>query len=494
MIERPPLIINHSFTMPFLHIGCGRNIMEGWINLDLVPGEGVDIVADLDDCERTPLPLEDNSIDKFLGSHLLEHIKNPLAMMDELYRVAKPDAELVFKLPYGSSDDAFEDPTHVRQYFLNSFTYFAQPTYWRADYGYRADWQPIGIIIDVDGDKFGDKNDEELLELLHTQRNVAKQATVLLKAIKPAREQRRELMENPAVTFEKTGQSEETTKQSKERKPILEQDHMVLHQCRHGYIISNKHDAVIGRSLQVYGEWCEGELQLLGQLLQPGDVVLDVGAHIGTHTIFFADKVGPEGWVFAFEPQRIPFQTLCANITLNALTNVTALQKAAGAAHGQIATPELDPTVRTNFGAVALKDYSRGIPIDMIPIDSLELDRCNLIKADVEGMERNVLEGAQETIQRCKPILFLENNRSETSGPLLEAVFDAGYMAYWHFTDYFNPENYTGHEKDFVGTAMETNILCVLDEISVAEHMKVTGADDTLENAYQRMVEAERNE
>jgi hypothetical protein len=67
-------------------------------------------------------------------------------------------------------------------------------------------------------------------------------------------------------------------------------------------------------------------------------------------------------------------------------------------------------------------------------------------------------------------------------------------MAYWHFTNYFNPENYTGREKDFVGTAMETNILCVLDEIPAAEHMKVTGVDDTLEKGYQRMKEAERNE
>jgi len=477
--------------MPNLHLGCGRDIIEGWINLDLVPGEGVDIVVNLDDCEHTPLPLEDNSIDRFLGSHLLEHIKNPLPMMDELYRVAKPDAELVFKLPYGSSDDAFEDPTHVRQYFVNSFMYFAQPTYWRADYGYRGDWQPISIIIDVDGNKFGDKSEQELLELLHTQRNTATQGTVLLKAIKPAREQRRELMAQPSVTFEKSGQSEETTKQSEERKPILEQDHMVLHQCRHGYIISNKHDAVIGRSLQMYGEWCEGELQLLGQLIQPGDVVLDVGAHIGTHTIFFANKVGPEGWVFAFEPQRIPFQTLCANVTLNALTNVTALQKAAGAAHGQIAVPELDPTVRSNFGAVALTDKYEGSPVDIIPIDALKLDRCNLIKVDVEGMETNVLEGARETLQRCKPILFLENDRVETSAPLFEAVSNAGYMAYWHFTNYFNPENYAGQDENIFSKIVEANILCVLDEIPAAEHMKVTGPDDNWEKGYQRMKEAD---
>jgi hypothetical protein len=47
--------------------------------------------------------------------------------MEELHRIAKPNAKVVFKVPYGSSDRAFEDPTHVRQYFLHSFDYFCQP-------------------------------------------------------------------------------------------------------------------------------------------------------------------------------------------------------------------------------------------------------------------------------------------------------------------------------------------------------------------------------
>lgn len=120
-----------------LNIGCGRDIKEGWINLDLFPLEGVDIVTDLEKCATDPIPLDDNSIDEFYCSHVIEHVVNTLPLMQELHRIAKPDAVALFRVPYGSSDDAFEDPTHVRQYFRSSFKYFSQPLYWRTDYGYR---------------------------------------------------------------------------------------------------------------------------------------------------------------------------------------------------------------------------------------------------------------------------------------------------------------------------------------------------------------------
>ena len=80
------------------------------------------------------LPFEDNSATHILMSHVLEHIQNPLPMMEELYRVAKPGCLMVIACPYGSSDDAWEDPTHVRPIFASSTLYFSQPAYWKADY------------------------------------------------------------------------------------------------------------------------------------------------------------------------------------------------------------------------------------------------------------------------------------------------------------------------------------------------------------------------
>lgn len=120
-----------------LNLGCGRNIMSGWVNVDQVGLPGVDMIANLDGFGRPGVklfPLEEGSVDQFLLSHTIEHIQHTLPLMQELYRVAKPNAVCTVHVPYGSSDDAWEDPTHVRAYFLGSWGYFSQPYYWKAQY------------------------------------------------------------------------------------------------------------------------------------------------------------------------------------------------------------------------------------------------------------------------------------------------------------------------------------------------------------------------
>src|SRR5688572_28200923 len=104
-----------------LNVGCGRNILPGWINLDFTELPGVDVVADLEKCGTIPIPLASDTIDEFLLSHLIEHIRGSLDLMQELYRLAKPHARAVIRVPHGASDDAWEDQTHVRAYFAQSF-------------------------------------------------------------------------------------------------------------------------------------------------------------------------------------------------------------------------------------------------------------------------------------------------------------------------------------------------------------------------------------
>lgn len=182
-----------------LNIGCGKNIKNAWINLDITYIDGIDVIADLDKCKTTKLPFEENSIDEFYASHVIEHIENVLPMMEELYRVAKKDAKAIFKCPYGSSDDAFEDPTHVKRYFLNSFGYFSQPFYWRADYGYKGDWKAVKIVLYVSKDKYTNLEIKEIFSEINTFRNVVIEMEVELIAVKPARKQLRELQEQPKI-------------------------------------------------------------------------------------------------------------------------------------------------------------------------------------------------------------------------------------------------------------------------------------------------------
>lgn len=176
-----------------LHLGCGRNVLPGWFNVDAQALPGIDLVFDFDSCQRQPLPLAENSVDEFLASHLIEHLHHPLPFMQELHRVAKPDARAVFRVPYGSSDDAFEDPTHVRQYFMSSFGYFSQPYYWRADYGYRGDWATEMVTLLVDAARCAGKSADQIMSDVRTLRNVVKEMVVELRAVKPVREPKAEL-------------------------------------------------------------------------------------------------------------------------------------------------------------------------------------------------------------------------------------------------------------------------------------------------------------
>ena len=68
-----------------LNVGCGRDPLEGWTNLDLADWPGVDIVADI----TKLIPLSDNTVDEIRCSHTIEHVTDPLAAMTELWRVAR---------------------------------------------------------------------------------------------------------------------------------------------------------------------------------------------------------------------------------------------------------------------------------------------------------------------------------------------------------------------------------------------------------------------
>ena len=191
-----------------LNLGCGRSILPGWFNVDQVDLPGVDLVQDLNNMGRERWNMaawdanfSENSIDQFMMSHTIEHITNTLPLMQELHRIAKPDAKIVIRCPYGSSDDADEDPTHVRRYFLQSWLYFAQPAYWRADYGYRGDWQVETIELVVPTSRFNGMTVETAMNIVRSERNVVREMIATLRAVKPIREPKRELQVPPAIKF-----------------------------------------------------------------------------------------------------------------------------------------------------------------------------------------------------------------------------------------------------------------------------------------------------
>lgn len=137
---------------------------------------------------------------------------------------------------------------------------------------------------------------------------------------------------------------------------------------------------------------------------RPGSTMLDIGAHIGSHTLSMAKVAGPQGRVVAFEPQPKIFRELVWNVAANGFSNVDFYWAALGDHRGEI---ELSPLNQGNEGGTSLAGGT-GQYVQLMTVDSLGLKDLSLVKIDVEGMEDQVLEGAKETLLANRPAILIE--------------------------------------------------------------------------------------
>jgi FkbM family methyltransferase len=226
---------------------------------------------------------------------------------------------------------------------------------------------------------------------------------------------------------------------------------------RHGKIIVPQYDEYVGRGFVKYGEFSEGEVLLFDQYLQPGMVVADIGANFGAHTLVFAKKAAR---VYAVEPQRMVFNALCGTVAINLLYNVITLHAAIGAESGRVGHADLNFDVKNNAGAVGLKDINPEKVTYQIPLMPF-LFPCNFMKVDVEGMEIDVIRGAEPMLRDCRPIIYIENDRASKSAELIDAIRSVGYDLYWHYTELFNPNNYFKDQENIFPGVGSLNMLCL---------------------------------
>jgi FkbM family methyltransferase len=233
-------------------------------------------------------------------------------------------------------------------------------------------------------------------------------------------------------------------------------------QTRHGPMIGLRGDRYVSGSLDLYGEYCPAELDALMKFVKPGDTVVEAGANIGTHTVPLARACAP-GRLYAFEPQQRVFQILCANLALNNIGNVIARPEAVGAETGSILVPDIDYARPGNFGAVSLEgpQPDSGTPTPLTTLDSLQLPACALIKIDVEGFEPQALRGAAETIARCRPFLYVENDRVAHQQENISLMAEMGYRLYWHTPSLFSPDNFRQTKENVFAGIASLNMLGV---------------------------------
>ncbi|MGF1579097.1 MAG: FkbM family methyltransferase [Gemmataceae bacterium] len=238
---------------------------------------------------------------------------------------------------------------------------------------------------------------------------------------------------------------------------------------KHGYFVFNKNDIYVGEALRKYGEYSENEVDLFRQICQPGLYVAEVGANLGAHTVPLAQLVGPQGRIFAFEPQRIVFQTLCANVAINSLENVECYQVAVAAEKGHVLIPDIRYDQKGNFGGVSVRAFQQGRKVPTEKLDDLlsEVPQLHFCKIDVEGMESEVLQGGKNLIEKFKPILYLENDRPEKSKELIELLWSMEYKLFWHLPLLYNRNNYAGDEEDIYHNIVSMNLLCIHNSLKM---------------------------
>ena len=236
---------------------------------------------------------------------------------------------------------------------------------------------------------------------------------------------------------------------------------------RYGLMNIPTSDAVLGPSLRLYGEWAQDEIEGLVKFLKDGDVVIDAGANIGTHTLGFASAIAPSGRVYSFEPQADIYELLHQNCSINNYVSniVTYCHPLSNDSGKKYLIPVFDDNNIHNFGAaqLAVEAVDKVLSIESsesMTIDGLNLDSCRLIKLDVEGMELEVLSGAETLIVKCKPLIFFEANTIASTWKIIQKFISLGeYSVRVVISDAFSPQNFNENKLNIFSDYQETSIL-----------------------------------
>ena len=222
----------------------------------------------------------------------------------------------------------------------------------------------------------------------------------------------------------------------------------------------------------IYGTYEKDTVKIFKQVVTTGQVVVDVGAHVGFYSLLAAQLVGREGKVFAFEPQPDVFAILCRNIQENGYESiVTPIMKAVGKQKIKTTLFVSD----TDSGAASIyRVEGRPVEAEMISLDEffaqIGWPRVDVVKIDAGGDEVDILMGMAGVIRRNPRIkLFIEfdidNQIRVNSGPekFSQALLELGFRRFYAIRHGLKPISLprdVGILLQLTQTSRYLNLLC----------------------------------
>lgn len=260
--------------------------------------------------------------------------------------------------------------------------------------------------------------------------------------------------------------------------------------CKHGKFTFFENDTIIGKSLNLYGEYCEWEIMALEQIIEPEWHILDIGANVGTHTIPFS-KLAYRGHVHAFEPNEFSRQLLEKNLLDNKVSNVTSFPYAIGRNNGKSYIGTYNIAVPGNYGEMSTIHSSEYMELtDTMRLDAIKFERVDLIKMDIEGAEPQALKGGKHTLAKFLPTVFVECNKADNLRHIYTRFRRLGYSKmYWCPVRNYNPDNFFGYEKNVFGSGGVINLLMISPKLKVRfDYLEpIVDENDTYQKMYQRV-------
>lgn len=169
----------------------------------------------------------------------------------------------------------------------------------------------------------------------------------------------------------------------------------------------------ISKSIRNNEVWEPHLHTIFNKFINKSSIVVECGCHIGSHTVKLASLCDK---LYGFEPMPVTYELLCNNMKLNEIKNTVIYNKGVADKNGRTKYSWIPST---NIGGSGLENNPMGKPnwidttsenieVELITIDSLNLNKLDFMKIDVEGYESLVIKGALETIKKCKPVIIME--------------------------------------------------------------------------------------